>query len=105
MTTIVDTYRLLFGRSGTNKASDVDISEHGRVGGISTGQPFKFVQNIEANPTDSTKLNASLVISNVDMVQASTKTITKTIGAASYTKTLSLNAGGDVIGVSAWSEV
>lgn len=49
--------------------------------------------------------NPSLVISNADMVEASTKTITKTIGATSYLKTLSLNAGGDVIGVSAWSEI
>ena len=41
---ITDIYRLLFGRSGTNKASDVDIAEHGRAGGISTGTPFKGVQ-------------------------------------------------------------
>ena len=43
MVNIVDMYRQLFGRSGTNKASDVDMSEHGRLGGISTNQPFKFV--------------------------------------------------------------
>lgn len=43
MTTIIDLYRLLFGRSGTTKASDVDVAEHGRVGGVSTEQPFKFV--------------------------------------------------------------
>jgi len=47
--------------------------------------------------------NGSLVISNTDEVVASTKTITKTIGATSYTKTLSYNAAGDVIAVSAWS--
>lgn len=59
----------------------------------------------ETVPTDATKVNGSLVISNTDSVQASTKTLTKTIGATSYVKTLSLNAGGDVIAVSAWSEV
>ena len=42
MVTISDTYRKLYGRSGTNKGTDVDVSEHGRVGGVSTGQPFKF---------------------------------------------------------------
>lgn len=46
MTNIVDTYRQLFGRSGTNKATDVDIAEHGRGGGVSTGQPFKFTDSV-----------------------------------------------------------
>jgi len=46
MVSIVDTYRRLFGRSGTNKASDVDVAEHGRSGGISTGQPFKFTDSV-----------------------------------------------------------
>jgi len=59
----------------------------------------------ETVPTDALNNNASLTISNADMVEDSTKTITKTIGATSYTKTLSINAGGDVIGVSAWVEV
>lgn len=50
-------------------------------------------------------LNASLVIENTDMVEASTQTITKIIGSTSYTKVLSKNAAGDVIAVSAWTEV
>lgn len=62
-----------------------------------------YVRTSETAPTDTSKVNASLVISNTDSVQASTKTITKTIGSTSYTKTLGLNAGGDVITVSAWS--
>jgi hypothetical protein len=40
--TINDLYRQLFGRSGTNKGTDIEMSEHGRVGGVSSGQPFKF---------------------------------------------------------------
>jgi hypothetical protein len=44
---ISDLYRQLFGRSGTTKGSDIDMSEHGRVGGVSTGQPFKFIHEVE----------------------------------------------------------
>jgi len=57
----------------------------------------------ETIPTDPLNNNASLVISNADAVVSSTKTITKTIGAASYLKTLSMNSGGDIIQVSNWS--
>jgi len=64
-----------------------------------------YVEVIDKPPTDSTKVNPSLVLSNVDPVVSSTKTITKIIGSNQYLKTLSLNAGGDVIQVSAWSEI
>jgi hypothetical protein len=40
---ITDLYQQLFGRNGTNKGTDIDMAEHGRAGGISTGQGFKFV--------------------------------------------------------------
>ena len=40
---IEDIYRQLFGRGGTNKGTDIDMAEHGRVGGISTEQAFKFI--------------------------------------------------------------
>lgn len=57
----------------------------------------------ETLPTDSTKLNPSITISNADSVVASTKVVTKTIGANHYTKTYSYNAAGDLISISAWS--
>jgi hypothetical protein len=41
-----DVYRLLFGRSGTSKGSDIDMAEHGRTGGVDRGNAFKFVQEI-----------------------------------------------------------
>ena len=43
---IIDQYRTLYGRKGTNRGSDIDMSEHGRQGGISTGQPYKFTDNL-----------------------------------------------------------
>ncbi len=61
------------------------------------------VSVVEKAPTDGN--NPSLTISNDDMVEASTKVITKTINGTDYQKTLSFNAGGDVIGVSAWNEI
>jgi hypothetical protein len=45
--TINDLYRNLFGRGGTTKGSDIDMAEHGRAGGLSTGQPFKYTGNVE----------------------------------------------------------
>lgn len=62
-----------------------------------------LTKQIERAPTDSSKANASLTISNADGVEASTKVYTKTIGATSYQKTISYNAAGDVIAISAWS--
>jgi len=59
----------------------------------------------ETAPTDTTKVNASLTISNLDMVVASTQIITMTIGLNSYNKTISYNAIGDVISVSSWVAV
>lgn len=47
--TIVDLYKLLFGRKGMADGSVIDMSEHGRVGGISTGQPFKFVSSVDSD--------------------------------------------------------
>ena len=40
---INDLYRQLFGRGGTRKGTDIDMAEHGRVGGISSEQGFKFI--------------------------------------------------------------
>lgn len=40
---IADLYMRLFGRGKIADGSVIDMSEHGRVGGLSTGQPFKFV--------------------------------------------------------------
>jgi len=39
---IIDTYHLLFGRTKIRDGNVIDMSEHGRVGGLSTGQPYKF---------------------------------------------------------------
>lgn len=43
---IVDTYKLLFGRKGIQDGDVIELAEHGRQGGISTGQGFKTVGTV-----------------------------------------------------------
>lgn len=43
---LIDLYQQLFGRSNIANGTVIDMAEHGRVGGVSTGQPFKFVADI-----------------------------------------------------------
>ena len=62
MSSITDLYNNLFGRKGIADGNVIDMAEHGRVGGLSTGQPFKFVAPIDgAEPTAGT--NPSFLIS------------------------------------------
>jgi hypothetical protein len=44
---ITDLYKLLFGRKGMAEGSVIDMAEHGRAGGVSTGQGFKATRNVE----------------------------------------------------------
>jgi len=45
--TTVDTHKLLFGKKGIQDGNVIDMAEHGRAGGVSTGQPFKFTDGIK----------------------------------------------------------
>lgn len=44
---IIDLYKNLFGKRGIADGNVIDMAEHGRVGGISTGQPFKFTTIVD----------------------------------------------------------
>jgi len=48
MTNIIDLYKQLFGRKGIADGNVIDMAEHGRVGGVSTGQSFKFAKEPES---------------------------------------------------------
>lgn len=50
---IIDVYRGLFGRKGIEDGNVIDMAEHGRVGGVSTGQPFKFTVPIDPDTGDT----------------------------------------------------
>lgn len=44
--TITDLYKQLFGRKGIAEGDVIEMAEHGRSGGVSTGQPFKFTDSV-----------------------------------------------------------
>jgi hypothetical protein len=46
MSALGDLYNQLFGRSAMANGSVIEMSEHGRAGGVSTGQPFKFSDSV-----------------------------------------------------------
>ena len=46
MSTTDDRHKLLFGKKGIQDGNVIDMAEHGRGGGVSTGQPFKFTDFI-----------------------------------------------------------
>lgn len=45
--TITDLYHLLFGKGNITDGNVIDMAEHGRAGGISTAQGFKFIKDID----------------------------------------------------------
>jgi len=44
---VTSLYKQLFGRKGPGIGTDIDMAEHGRQGGLSTGQPFKFTDFLD----------------------------------------------------------
>lgn len=61
MSIISDLYTSLFGKDHIQDGNVIDFAEHGRVGGVSTGQPFKYVMSpgiIDTNNSTTTILNA-----------------------------------------------
>jgi len=51
---ITDLYNSLFGKKGIADGNVIDMAEHGRVGGLSTGQSFKHVSVIDPSTGEST---------------------------------------------------
>lgn len=59
---ITDLYKLLFGRKGMADGSVIDMSEHGRAGGISTGTPFKMIRRVEEKTAIDTPDSSTIYI-------------------------------------------
>jgi len=53
---LTDLYRSLFGKDHIQDGNVIDFSEHGRVGGVSSGQSFKFTRGVE----ELTKIDESI---------------------------------------------
>lgn len=45
--TITDLYSLLFGKGAIQDGDVISMAEHGRAGGVSTGQGFKFTDSVK----------------------------------------------------------
>lgn len=44
---LTDLYHLLFGKEHLQDGDVISLAEHGRAGGVSTGQGFKFTAKVE----------------------------------------------------------
>ena len=73
-----------------------NVIQNGDIGALA-------VKSVEASPMDSTQLNASFSFTNEDNIVDHTTVITKTIEGTDYERTVSYNAGGDVLSITAWS--
>lgn len=62
-------------------------------------------QLVETLPTDSTKLNPSVSITEVTVGTVTTKTIQKTIGTDVYQKTVAIDSSDNSINISTWSKL
>jgi hypothetical protein len=60
-------------------------------------------QIVETIPTDSTKLNGSVAITEVIVGTVTTKTIVKTIGTDTYTKTVAIDSSDNSVTISSWA--
>lgn len=60
-------------------------------------------QIVETIPTDSTKLNPSVSITEVVVGTVTTKTIVKTIGTDTYTKTVVTDSSDNSVTISSWA--
>lgn len=58
MSIVTDLYTSLFGRTHIANGDVISMSEHGRVGGLSTGQPFKHSSIIDKNNGYYLKVNS-----------------------------------------------
>ncbi len=44
---LLDTYRKLFGKDSPKDGSVIELAEHGRAGGLSSGQGYKFTKKVD----------------------------------------------------------
>ena len=92
-----DIYHALTGKNHPTDASVLEIAEHGRVGGLSTGEPYKKVGIVDGLPTDAGKNNPSTVLSYDG--SGNLQYIDETIGVDVYRTTFTFT-GGKITGVS-----
>ena len=95
---INDLYRKLFGREGTEKGTDIDMSEHGRVGGLSTGQAFKHTILIDKTSGDAVTVTNNKLDVNASFTNSGISTEAKQDEQITLTKNAQDMFGSQVIG-------
>lgn len=59
---ITELYQLLFGKNHLKDGDVISMSEHGRAGGVSTGQGFKYVNTVaELTKIDEADANTTYI--------------------------------------------
>lgn len=85
----------------------VDVKDSVLPDGASTSENqtngSQKTQVVEKEPTDSTKLNGSVAITEVIVGTVTTKTIVKTIGTDTYTKTVATDSSDNSVIISSWA--
>lgn len=62
--TLADIYRNLFGKDHLQDGNVIDLAEHGRSGGLSTGQGFKFTKKVPEKTLIDTSISGVTFIGN-----------------------------------------
>lgn len=106
MSILTDLYQQLFGKNHIQDGNVIDMAEHGRVGGVSTGQAFKHTAIIDTTSGDAVtvtnnKLDVNATVSIPDIATETTLDAinTKLGGLSSFTPAvydyISLSYTGD----------
>jgi hypothetical protein len=111
-------------QGGLAASSYADRTEHAKINGVDGKKVFNIdssgnlvnpatsdnqtngsqkTQIVETIPTDSTKLNGSVAITEVIVGTVTTKTIVKTIGSTTYTKTVATDSSDNSVTISSWA--
>lgn len=61
---LVDLYQQLFGKNHIKDGDVIGMAEHGRAGGVSTGQGFKVTKNVEEKTIIDAATSAVTYIGN-----------------------------------------
>lgn len=76
MISIIEAYRLIFGRGELRSGTVIDMGEHGRAGGVNTGQGFKFVDDVKhAVQTDAATTSNVTYIGKAKIGSATSSTV------------------------------
>lgn len=84
-------------------ASITDVGDGATSANQTNGSQLTKIQ--ETEPTDASKINSSMEITEVTVGTVTTKTLVKTIGSTQYQKTIATDSSNNSISISQWSAI